>query len=111
MLIRRESVNAIKNLKESILKKVEKEIIEVSGLDKLLEDVSINEKVSKKLTEKELLEFIWKNFNNESIKSKNGMLKHLRAEGLSCSMDRVFKMYLAVEKEMKKEAVAVDKAV
>ena len=77
-------------------------------MDKLLVDVSANEKVSKKLSEKELLEFIWKNFNNEDIKSKNGMLKYLRSEGLSCSMDRVFKMYLVVEKEMKKEVV-VDK--
>ena len=94
--------------KGNIVKKVEKEII-VSGLDKLLSDVVINEKVSKKLSEKELLEFIWKNFDNEEIKSKNGMLKFLRSEGLSCSMDRVFKMYSVVSVEKKSVVVVDDK--
>jgi len=89
------------------LKKVEKEII-VSGLDKLLEDVEGVEKVSKKLSEKELLEFIWNNFDNELIKSKNGMLKFLRGEGLSCSMNRVFNMYNVVDVEKKKEII-IDK--
>ena len=78
-----------------------KEVEIVSGLDKLLSDVSINEKVSKKLSEKELLEFVWENFDNEEIKSKNGMSKFLRSEGNSCSMDRVFKMYEVVNKEKK----------
>jgi len=90
------------------MKKVEKEII-VSGLDKLLEDVSLNGKVSKKMSEKELLEFVWNNFDNELIKSKNGMLKFLRGEGLSCSMDRVFNMYSIVEKEKKVKVVEVEK--
>ena len=89
------------------MKKVEKEII-VSGLDKLLEDVEGVEKVSKKLSEKELLEFIWNNFDNELIKSKNGMLKFLRGEGLSCSMNRVFNMYNVVDVEKKKEII-IDK--
>jgi len=89
------------------MKKVEKEII-VSGLDKLLEDVSLNDKVSKKMSEKELLEFVWENFDNEDIKSKNGMLKFLRSSGLSCSMDRVFNMYGVVEKEKK---VKVDEVI
>jgi len=86
---------------------LEEEVV-VSGLEKLLADVSINDKVSKKMTEKELLEFVWNNFENENIKSKNGMLKFLRSEGLSCSMDRVFKMYGVVSVEKKKEVV-IDK--
>ena len=89
------------------MKKVN-EIKEVSVLDKLLVDVVANEKVSKKMSEKELLEFVYNNFNNEDIKSKNGMLKFLRSSGLSCSMDRVFKMYLLVEKEIKKDIKEVD---
>jgi len=76
--------------------------VELSGLDLLLNDVIINEKVSKKISEKELLNFVWDNFNNEDIKSKNGMLKFLRGSGLSCSMDRVFNMYIRVEKEVKR---------
>jgi len=86
---------------------LEEEIV-VSGLDKLIENVSLNEKVSKKLSEKELLEFIWNNFENENIMSKNGMLKFLRGEGLSCSMDRVFKMYSIVSVEKKSVVVVVD---
>jgi len=81
------------------VKKIE-EVIELSGLDLLLNDVIINEKVNKKISEKELLNFVWENFNNEDIKSKNGMLKFLRGSGLSCSMDRVFNMYIRVEKEV-----------
>ena len=77
---------------------------EVSVLDRLLEDVKLNEKVSKKMSEKELLEYVYEHFNDEDIKSKNGMLKHLRGSGLSCSMDRVFNMYMLVEKELKSEA-------
>jgi len=80
-------------------KKIE-EVIALSGLDLLLSDVLINEKVSKKISEKELLNFVWENFDNEDIKSKNGMLKFLRSSGLSCSMDRVFNMYIKVEKEL-----------
>ncbi len=76
----------------------------VSILDRLLEDVKLNEKVSKKMSEKELLEYVYEHFNDEDIKSKNGMLKHLRGSGLSCSMDRVFNMYMLVEKELKSEA-------
>jgi len=85
------------------MKKVIEEIKEVSILDRMLEDVKSNEKVSKKMSEEDLLKFVYENFNNEEIKSKNGMLKFLRSSGLSCSMDRVFKMYLLVEKEVKKE--------
>ena len=88
----------------SNVKKI-KEVVEVSVLDRLLEDVKLNEKVSKKMSEKELLEFVYENFNNEEIKSKNGMLKFLRSSGLSCSMDRVFNMYMLVGKEVKKENV------
>ena len=84
---------------------LEEEIV-VSGLDKLIENVSLNEKVSKKLSEKELLEFVWENFDKVEIKSKNGMLKFLRGSGLSCSMDRVFNMYNLVEK--KKKVVVVE---
>ncbi len=76
---------------------------EVSGLEKLLSDVELNSEVKKRLSEKDLLNFVWANFDNEDIKSKNGMLKFLRSEGLSCSMDRVFKMYVVVEGEKKKE--------
>jgi len=94
-------------IRKNIMKKVN-EIKEVSVLDKLLVDVVANEKVSKKMSEKELLEFVYNNFNNEDIKSKNGMLKFLRSSGLSCSMDRVFKMYLLVEKEIKKDIKEVD---
>jgi len=90
-------------IRKNIMRKVKEEIKEVSVLDRLLSDVLVNEKVSKKMSEKELLEFVYENFNNEDIKSKNGMLKFLRGSGLSCSMDRVFKMYLLVEKEIKKE--------
>ena len=75
---------------------------EVSVLDRLLEDVKLNEKVSKKMSEKELLEFVYEHFNDVDIKSKNGMLKYLRGSGLSCSMDRVFNMYSLVEVEIKK---------
>ena len=89
----------------SSVKKI-KEVVEVSILDRLLEDVKLNEKVSKKMSEKELLEFVYENFNKEEIKSKNGMLKFLRSSGLSCSMDRVFNMYLLVEKELKKVKVS-----
>jgi len=85
------------------MKKVNEEIKEVSVLDRMLEDVKSNEKVSKKMSEEDLLKFVYENFNNEDIKSKNGMLKFLRGSGLSCSMDRVFKMYNLVEKEVKKE--------
>jgi len=85
-----------------VKKIIESEVVELSGLEKLMEDVSLNERVSKKINEKELLNFVWENFDNENIKSKNGMLKFLRSEGLSCSMDRVFKCYIVVEKEMKK---------
>jgi len=94
-------------IRKNIMKKVN-EIKEVSVLDKLLVDVVANEKVSKKMSEKELLEFVYNNFNNEDIKSKNGMLKFLRSSGLSCSMDRVFNMYLLVEKEIKKDIKEVD---
>jgi len=85
----------------SRVKKIEVVSEEVVGLDKLMEDVSLNMRVSRKLSEKELLEFVWENFDNEEIKSKNGMLKFLRGNGLSCSMDRVFVMYGKVEKEKK----------
>ena len=78
------------------MKREDKKII-----DSLVDSVSLDE-VSKRLSEKDLLEYVVKNFNNEDIKSKNGMLKFLRSEGLSCSMDRVFKMYVIVEKEFKK---------
>ena len=87
-----------------------KKIKEVSGLDELLSDVLSNEKVSKKMSEKELLEFVWDNFDNEEIKSKNGMLKFLRGSGLSCSMDRVFNMYNLVDKK-KKVAIVEDEKV
>jgi len=90
---------------KKVIKEIE-EVVEVSVLDRLLEDVKLNEKVSKKMSEKELLEFVYENFNNEEIKSKNGMLKFLRSSGLSCSMDRVFNMYLLVEKELKKVKVS-----
>ena len=89
------------------MKKVNEEIKEVSGLDELLGEVLLNEKVSKKMSEKELLEFVWNNFDNEEIKSKNGMLKFLRSSNLSCSMDRVFNMYNLVEKK-KKVAIVED---
>jgi len=94
----------IKLNKENIMSV--KKIKEVSGLDELLSDVLSNEKVSKKMSEKELLEFVWDNFDNEEIKSKNGMLKFLRGSGLSCSMDRVFNMYNLVDK--KKKVVIVE---
>ena len=83
---------------------------EVSVLDRMLDDVKANEVVSKKMSEKELLEFVYGNFENEDMKSKNGMLKFLRGSGLSCSMDRVFKMYLLVEKELKKEKAKAEVA-
>ena len=87
------------------MRRVKKEIKAVSGLDKLLEEVSINEVSKKRLSEKELLEYVWDNF--EEVESKNGMLKRLRGEGLSCSMDRVFRMYGVVsnEKKLVKEIV------
>jgi hypothetical protein len=76
----------------------------VTGLEALLQDASLNSEVKKRMTEAELIKFVWDNFEKEEIKSKNGMLKFLRAEGLSCSMDRVFKAYALVEQEKKKEA-------
>ena len=101
--INKENIMSVKKIKVE-------EVVVVSGLDKLMEDVSLNSKVSKKMSEKELLKFVWDNFDNELIKSKNGMLKFLRGSGLSCSMDRVFIMYGKVEKE-KKVKVVEDKEV
>ena len=97
----------------SNVKKVE-EVVELSVVDRLMEDVLMNEKVSKKMSEKDLLEFIVENFDDEDIKSKNGMLKFLRSSGLSCSMDRVFNMYKLVESEkvkMKNEVKIVEEVV
>jgi len=97
----------------SNVKKVE-EVVELSIVDRLMEDVLMNEKVSKKMSEKDLLEFIVENFDDEDIKSKNGMLKFLRSSGLSCSMDRVFNMYKLVESEkvkMKNEVKIVEEVV
>jgi len=92
-----------------VIEKVEE--VELSLVDRLLVDVLVNEKISKKMSEKELLEFIVENFDDEDIKSKNGMLKFLRGSGLSCSMDRVFNMYKLVESEkvkMKNEVKVVE---
>ena len=72
-------------------------------LNGLLEEVALNTEVKKRMSEKDLLTFVYENFNNEDIKSKNGMLKFLRSEGLSCSMDRVFKMYVLVDSKIKKD--------
>ena len=89
-----------------VIEKVEKvEEVELSLVDRLLVDVLVNEKISKKMSEKELLIFVSENFDNEDIKSKNGMLKYLRSEGNSCSMDRVFNMYKKVEDVVKKFSI------
>jgi len=92
------------------MKKVIKEIeeVELSVAERLMADIVASEKVSKKMTEVDLLNFVADNIGDADIKSKNGMLKHLRASGLSCSMDRVFNMYKLVEDELKKEKIAED---
>lgn len=86
---------------------MKKVIKEDKVLNDLLEEVSVNSEVKKRMSEEDLLKFVYENFNNEEIKSKNGMLKFLRSEGLSCSMDRVFKMYNLVEKNIVKEVKEV----
>jgi len=88
---------------KKVIEKVEE--VELSLVDRLLVDVLVNEKISKKMSEKELLIFVSENFDNEDIKSKNGMLKYLRSEGNSCSMDRVFNMYKKVEDVVKKFSI------
>ncbi len=94
---------------------VKKEVVEVElkGIELLLSEVVLGEKVNRKMSEKELLNFVYENFNNEECKSKNSMLKFLRGSGLSCSMDRLFNMYKRVEKvcieEKRLEVIKEDK--
>ena len=67
---------------------------EVTALESLLGDIKNESGKSRKMTSEDLFNYVNDNF--DSVASKNAMLKKLRGEGLSCSMDRVFTMYLKV---------------
>lgn len=82
-----------------------RKIKEVSGLDKLLMEVKEESGKSRKMSSEDLFNYVKDNF--DEVSSKNGMLKKLRGEGLSCSMDRVFNMYMRVDKVMVKEVKEV----
>lgn len=82
-----------------------RKVKEVSGLDKLLLEVKEESGKSRKMSSEELFNYIKDNFNE--VSSKNGMLKKLRGEGLSCSMDRVFSMFMRVDKVIDKEVKEV----
>ena len=69
---------------------------EVSILDQMLSEASVNESSKKTLTEAEAITLV--NEHYTKVSSKNGMLKLIRSLGYSISMNRLFKIYEAYSK-------------
>ncbi len=72
---------------------------ETTILDTMLAAAAINETSKKTLTESEAIVLV--NDNYSKVTSKNGMLKLLRAEGYSISMNRLFTIYTNYETAVK----------
>ncbi len=70
-----------------------KETKNVSILDQMLEDASINQISKKTLTESEAITLVDKHYNE--VLSKNAMLKLIRGLGYSISMSRLFNIYIS----------------
>ena len=77
---------------------------ELSPLDIMLSEASVNESTKKTLTEAEAIKLVDENYAN--VSSKNGMLKLIRSLGFSISMNRLFKIYIDYSKLINKNKEA-----
>jgi len=87
-------------------KRAQKTTETISPVEQLLNEAASNETTSKRLTEQQVIKMI--NDLWDEVTSKNAMLKLMRANGYSISMNRVFEIYnkmlVLKNKETKEEA-------
>ena len=62
----------------------------------LLSNVASSDKSKKTLTEKQLTEYVYENFNK--VATKSAMLKLLRSEDFKASQDRTYAVYIKIDK-------------